>query len=74
MTITFSMGMLFRGLLLAILVPLTIMSYVGGWKIFLDSSNDYCEKVGGLALWAASAMALFFTYLALVLPPISEWE
>lgn len=74
MTITFSIGTVFQAMALVVMLPLVALSYVGGWKVFLDKDLDMCEKVGGGLLWLISLLSLLGTYAILVAPPMSTWN
>lgn len=74
MTITFSVGLLFRALILLVTVPLAVLSYIAGWRVFLDKDLDRVEKAGGMLLWAMSLLALLATYATLVAAPMCERE
>lgn len=74
MTITFSVGMLFRAMLLAAFLPLAVMAYMHGWKRFLDKNGDGEDKFLGVVSWAVSLAAVLGAYLSITLPGITTWN
>lgn len=64
MTITFSVGLLFKMMTLAITTPLFVLAYIQGWRYFFCKKYRD-ERVFGVLFWAGAALALFITYMVL---------